>query len=94
MKKKFTAALCAASLLILSLSGCGPKLADNNTQSVQKNEGENSVGGKEEGQEPVDSEGQKSSEENTAMGRYVESAVDMSEYCASSFRITDRKSVV
>ncbi len=88
MKKKFTAALCAASLLILSLSGCGPKLADNNTQSVQKNEGENSVGGKKEGQEPVDSEGQKSSEENTAMGRYVESAVDMSEYCASSFRIT------
>ncbi len=88
MKKKLTAFLCAVSLLVLSLSGCGTKLTGNSTESGQKNEGQNSTDSKEEEQDFGNLDGQQSPAENTAMGRYVESAVDMSEYCASSLRIT------
>ena len=91
MKKKFIALLCAVSLVALSLAGCGTGSKDTGTQEGQANEGEGVSGGEDGKQDDGKKEGSDSQDgtgENTAMGRYVESTMDMSEYCLSSFRIT------
>ena len=80
MKRVFSI-LIVFSLIAGMIAGCG----SNTDSQGEKDEGRETNVATENGNEKSDDQNDVTEEnnENTAMGRYVETAIDLSEYCRS-----------